>query len=289
MNLNDLSTKLLPLGVTGREAEVYIALLKNSALTATEISKITSVSLNKIYEVLQNLVKKKMCTENYLNGVKLFRCIEPKIAFQNIFSVYQEDINRKKTLYKEELEESLMSLYSQEKNGKNPLDYIEVVSDRGQATDRFLHIQANAKSEILFFSKPPYVNSQSLGGNIDEIENVCKSNVKVKSIYECGSNESREYKENLLNVIEHYESLGEESRIIDALPVKLVIVDESISIFSLIDNVAFNPQLTTMIVHHPVFALSQKTLFEVYWNKSITIDEYKREYLSLLSKVVLQN
>ncbi len=289
MNLTDLIAKLLPLGITGREAEVYIALLKNSALTATEISKITSVSLNKIYEVLQNLVKKKMCTENYLNGVKLFRCIEPKIAFQNIFSVFQEDINRKKALYRDELEECLMSLYNQEKNGKSPLDYIEVVSDRGQATDRFLTIQANAKSEILFFSKPPYVNSQSLGGNIDEIGNVCKKRVQVKSIYECGIMETREYKDNLLNIIEHYENLGEEARIIDALPVKLVIVDESISIFSLIDNVAFNPQLTTMIVHHPVFTMSQKTLFELYWDKSITIKDYKKEHYEQLNKVLAKN
>ncbi len=289
MNLNDLIAKLQPLGITGREAEVYIALLKNSALTAGEISKITSVSLNKIYEVLQNLVKKKMCTENYLNGVKLFRCIEPKIAFQNIFSVYQDDINRKKALFKEEIEQNLLSLYSQEKNAKNPLDYIEVVSDRGQASDRFLTLQANAKSEILFFSKPPYVNSKSLSGNIGELENVCKNKVIVKSIYECSPTESMDYKENLLNIIEHFERIGEEARIIEALPVKLVIIDESISIFSLIDNVTFNPQLTTMIVHHPVFSLSQKTLFEVYWNKSISIEEYKREHFNLLKNAVSQN
>ena len=117
MDLSDLISKLQPLGITGREAEVYIALLKNNALTATELSKITSVSLNKIYEVLQNLVKKKMCTENYLNGIKLFRCIEPKIAFQNIFAIYQEEISRKEKLY-EEMEESLISLYNQDKSAK---------------------------------------------------------------------------------------------------------------------------------------------------------------------------
>jgi len=99
MNLDVLISKLQPLGISGREAEVYIAMLKNSALTASEISKITSVSINKIYEVLQNLVKKKMCTENYLNGVKLFRCIEPKIAFKNIFSIYEDELERMKNMY----------------------------------------------------------------------------------------------------------------------------------------------------------------------------------------------
>ena len=288
MDLSDLISKLQPLGITGREAEVYIALLKNNALTATELSKITSVSLNKIYEVLQNLVKKKMCTENYLNGIKLFRCIEPKIAFQNIFAIYQEEISRKEKLY-EEMEESLISLYNQDKSAKNPLDYIEVVSDRGQAMDRFLNIQANAKSEILFFSKPPYINSQSLGGNINEIEDVCKSNVKVKSIYESDLNATIEEKGNLLKIVEHYESVGEESRIIEELPMKLVIIDESISIISLIDYVALNTEITTLIVHHPIFALSQKTLFNVYWNKAMSVEKYKNECFSLLGKVVSQN
>jgi len=267
-------SKLQPLGITGREAEVYIAMLKNSALTASEISKITSVSINKIYEVLQNLVKKKMCTENYLNGVKLFRCIEPKIAFKNVFSIYEEEIARKKNMYGE-LEESLMYLYRKEKNNKSPMDYIEVVSDRGWALDRILDIQANAEKEILFFSKPPYITK--LDSNIENIQSACNNNVQVKSIYEAGHEENAEYIDNLLNLVEHYQSVGEEARIIKELPMKLAIVDESISIVSLMDNVTLKSELTTMIVHHPIFALSQKTLFEVYWSKAMTIEEYRRK------------
>jgi sugar-specific transcriptional regulator TrmB len=274
MDLNELTSKFQPIGITGREAEVYIALLKNKALTASEIAKVTSVSINKIYEVLQSLVKKKMCTENYLNGVKLFRSIDPKIAFQNIFSIYEEEINMKKNLFKEELEESLLAIYNKNDNIRNPLDYIEVVTDKGQARDRFLNIESKVENEILFFSKPPFVIK--LGANLSLVKNTKKSNVKMKSIYELSSSESSEYKEDLLKIIEQFESLGEEARIIEQLPLKLVIVDENITILSLIDNVAFNPELTTLIVHHPIFALTQKTLFEVYWNNAMTVEEYKK-------------
>jgi HTH-type transcriptional regulator, sugar sensing transcriptional regulator len=275
MNLNDMISKLQPLGIAGREAEVYMAMLKNSALTASEISKITTVSINKIYEVLQSLVKKKMCTENYLNGVKLFRCIEPKIAFKNFFSIYEEEISRKKNMYGE-LEETLTDIYRMKKNSKSPLDYIEVVSDRGQAIDRFMNIQANAEKEILFFTKPPYTDK--LGANLDKIKSVCNNNVKVKSIYETCNNENGESGENFIKITELYRNMGEDVRIIRELPMKLVIFDESITIMSLVDNVTFNSELTTLIVHHPIFALSQKTLFEVYWKKAITIEEYKSKY-----------
>ena len=70
---------------------------------------------------------------------------------------------------------------------------------------------------------------------------------------------------------------------------KLVIIDESISIISLIDYVALNTEITTLIVHHPIFALSQKTLFNVYWNKAMSVEKYKNECFSLLGKVVSQN
>jgi len=275
MDLNEIITKLQPIGITGREAEVYVAMLKNGALSASEISKITTVSINKIYEVLQNLVKKKMCSENYLNGVKLFRCIEPKIAFKNVFSIYEQEITRKKNMYGE-LEENLMSLYSKEKNSKSPMDYIEVISERGRALDRYLNIQANAEKEILFFSKPPYLTT--IDSNVEKIQSACNNNVKVKSIYEPDQEENAENNNNLLNFIEQYQSVGEEAKIIKELPMKLVIVDESICIFSLQDNVTFNAELTTMIVHHPILALSQKTLFEEYWSKAMTIEEYRRKF-----------
>ena len=279
MNLDILISKLQPLGISGREAEVYIAMLKNSALTASEISKITSVSINKIYEVLQNLVKKKMCTENYLNGVKLFRCIEPKIAFKNIFSIYEDELERKKNMY-QELEENLLDLYSNKKNSTSPLDYIEVVNDKGQAADRFLNIQANAVKEILFFSKPPYT-VKKLEANLDKVKSACNQNVKVKSIYESGFGESREFKDHLIKIVELYQNAGEEVRICRELPMKLVIFDENITIMSLLDNVRFDSELTTMIVHHPIFSLSQKILFEVYWKKAMTLDKFKTEGIAL--------
>jgi hypothetical protein len=86
----------------------------------------------------------------------------------------------------------------------------------------------------------------------------------VKSIYECGVGESREFKDHLIKHVELYQNLGEEVRICRELPIKLVIFDEKITIMLLLDNIRFDSELTTMIVHHPSFSQTQKTLFEVY-------------------------
>ncbi len=71
--MNDLIEKLQKLGLSKRESEIYIALLKKKEFTAPEIGKITSVSRNKSYEILQSLVKKNLCTEKYKNGTKVFQ------------------------------------------------------------------------------------------------------------------------------------------------------------------------------------------------------------------------
>ncbi len=54
--MDDFKIGLQKIGIIGREAEVYISLLQKKVLTVAEISKISTVSLNKIHEVFQNLL-----------------------------------------------------------------------------------------------------------------------------------------------------------------------------------------------------------------------------------------
>ena len=62
----------------------------------------------------------------------------------------------------------------------DPLEYIEVLRDRGAISERFTELQANVKHEILVFTKPPYATppQDNLGG----IE-VARTHV-ARSVYE---------------------------------------------------------------------------------------------------------
>ena len=271
--MNDLIEKLQKLGLSKRESEIYIALLQKKEFTAPEIGRITSVSRNKSYEILQSLVKKNLCTEKYKNGTKVFSSIKPDIALQNIISAYEEELNEKKK-FSSVFTKELMQLHAANKGASDTLDYIEVLTDIGQVKNRWESIERNTKEELLVFTKPPY--AVSLENTVEIAKEVTKNKIMVRSIYEYSSLKTAEEIDNLFDMIDWYKNIGEEAKIIEELPMKLAISDVNTTIFVLNDMVSMKPSMTTMIVEHPSFAIALKKVFEAYWKEAFHIEEFKR-------------
>ena len=269
--LKELPSKLQELGLSKREAELYLALLTKKEFTAPELSKITSVTRTKTYEFLQNLVRKKLCSESIVNKKKVFKVVEPKIAIENLLNVYQDELISKKSLAKS-ISNELMNTFNSKKNIEDPLEYIQIITDINQVRDMWFEIQKKAKKELLGFTKKPY--AVSLEENIETESAVLSNKVTVKGIYETKGIESKEDKDNLKRMLGHYQKMGEQVRLIEELPMKLVISDERTSIFMLDDRVSLKGTLTTMVIIHPSFALALKKVFESYWAASIALDEF---------------
>ncbi len=59
MSISDKAKKaLLELGLTHYEIKVYVTLLSQGYLTASEVSKISKIPFSKVYDVLSNLQNK---------------------------------------------------------------------------------------------------------------------------------------------------------------------------------------------------------------------------------------
>ncbi len=279
--MNGLIDKLQKIGLSKRESEVYIALLTKNEFTAPEIGKITSVSRNKSYEVLQSLVKKNLCTEKYKNGTKVFIGIKPDIALRNIISVYENELKEKKELTAK-FSEELMKLHTANKQSSGSLDYIEVFTDIGQVRERWEGIERNTKQELLVFTKPPY--SVSLEETLEVAKEVKKNKISVKSIYEFTTLRSAEEAENLLKMIDVYKKMGEDARIIEELPMKLAISDLNTTVFVLEDKVSMQGGMTTMVVEHPAFAIALKKVFDSYWKEALTVDVFRKNLKKYFKK-----
>jgi sugar-specific transcriptional regulator TrmB len=279
--MNGFIEKLQKLGLSKRESEVYIALLTKKEFTAPEIGKITSVSRNKSYEVLQSLVKKNLCTEKFKNGTKIFSGIKPDIALQNIISIHENELKEKKELTAQ-FSKELMKLHAANKNSSGPLDYIEVFTDIGQVKDRWESIERNTKKELLVFTKPPY--SVSLEDTLEVAEEVKKNKIVIKSIYEYKTLQSIEEATNLLKMIDIYKKMGEEARIIEELPMKLAISDLTTTVFVLDDKISMQSGMTTMIVEHSGFATALEKVFEGYWKEALQINTFKKNLKKYFTK-----
>jgi sugar-specific transcriptional regulator TrmB len=268
--MQDLLEKLQSLNIPRREAEVYLALLQKKEFTAPEISKITSLSRTKSYEILENLSKKGLCNQSFRNGIKVFSCTDPKIVMGNILSEYDQ-----KKKIADQLEKKLTEIFVNNDQGAGTtLDYIEVISDINHIKERWLKIQRNTKNELLMFTKPPY--SAPLEANISEEKEILKNKIVDKSIYEFKSILDENELANFILTLEAYRNIGEEVRIVEELPMKLAISDETITMLALTDRISMKPSITTMVIDHPSFAIAQKKVFENYWASAFTIEEFKK-------------
>lgn len=247
---------------------MYLALLQKNEFTAPEISRITSVSRTKIYEILQNLVKKGLAGQSYKNGIKVFSSIRPDIVMKNISGEYD-----KKKFVADELQDELMELTAAQAETSDPLEYIEILTEREQIKERWLSIQNNTKEELLLFSKSPY--SFSLEENLDYEKALLKRNVDFKCIYEYGDIKTKEQKDLFVETLERYEGIGEDIRVVDNLTMKLCVSDSTTTMLALNDRVSLKPSITSMIVNHPSYAVSLRMVFFSFWSNGLTLGEFK--------------
>ena len=74
MNIID---QLNRLGLNGRQARVYLAILQLGPASAIEIAKFTGFKHPTVYDVLDVLKERRLATESMINGRKVFAPEDP--------------------------------------------------------------------------------------------------------------------------------------------------------------------------------------------------------------------
>jgi HTH-type transcriptional regulator, sugar sensing transcriptional regulator len=274
-----LIDKLQESGLTKREALVYLALLQKKEFAASEIASIVPIGRTKIYEILPSIISKGLCSEIQKNGKKIYRAVEPAVALQNLLNFFKrehEEIFHKKELLITDLKDELSGIYDTNADKTDSLDYIEVLKDLNQIKKRWIELQRNIKYEMLAFNKPPYI--VNLNQNVKHEKKVFKRKIKGQGIYEFKGYDSPGEREQFFRVLEEFTSLGEECRVIENLPMKMMVMDERITMLALNDPVSMKPSTTTMIVAHPGYALAHKEVFNSFWNKAVPVKQFKNKF-----------
>jgi len=265
MKESNLISELKGIGLTGSEANVYFHLLRKKNFTATEISKLTQVPQSKIYGILAKLVQKGLCTET-LGKVKKYSSVNPEVGFDNLCNELEK---KKKRI--SDLSKVLLPLYHSEKEKTDPLDYIKVLRDKNSIVEKYKSLEIMAKYEVLSLVKGPYaMDTNNQKSSIEQIASL-KKEVKYKTIYKFSEMEEL----NFLKAVEILASAGEEVKISYNIPFKMFIFDRKTVMFTLEDRITSKPSLTTLIVEHRDLAKGLKQVFNLYWQNSMTFEEFK--------------
>jgi len=78
----DLKSVLEEFGLSVKEAELYLIMLKNGHSTAAELSKKTSILRQTVYDVLDKMISKGIVGHSTTNNIKVFYAVEPKVLIQ---------------------------------------------------------------------------------------------------------------------------------------------------------------------------------------------------------------
>jgi sugar-specific transcriptional regulator TrmB len=254
--------RLVRLGLTTYEARAYVTLVRRDSFTAAQIARTAGLPRQRIYDVLASLVEKGLASARPGTVVK-YAALAPDLAVERLVASRRDEMSA----LERDASDVIGRLGPEFQAGRahsDPLEYIEVLRDRGAINERFAELQAAVKKEILVFTKPPYATPPQ--ENLEGIE-VARTHI-ARSIYEFDVLDDKAVAAGIRTFI----AAGEEARFVDHVPLKLVIIDEAVVMFGMEDPVAGSDDLTIMVVEHPSLAQTLKLAFNRVWERGLEFD-----------------
>ena len=284
-SINDLNG----FGLTNREAKVYLALMEKKYLSVPEIARLSNVPRTRIYDSLKSLELKGLC-QVITGKPKLYSAVAPyqlekilsKLEYNSAnlkIKEYEEKIQKEKIRLATKLEKAksfvnrISPIYQKSRENEHDINYIEVIKDSTLHT-RVCEYLANLQNELLVFSKPPFSSEEELSEQEKIQSKAMAKGVIIKGIVQAP--QDKEEIEPFIDELEAYQAKGQQIKVAERLPLKLIIFDERIVIYSLEDNLTYTTSLTASIVKHKNMAELAKIFFKMMWEKSEDFNEYSK-------------
>lgn len=263
MDNGDFVAQMTRLGLTSYEAKAYLTLIRRDSFTAAQVARQSGLPRQRIYDVLGSLVQKGLAVSRPGNVVK-YAATAPELAVDQLLTAHRDDLSRMEREARQMVND-LKPAYEAGQEKTDPLEYIEVLRDRRAINERFAELQGNVKKEILVFTKPPYATPPQ--ENVEGLEVI--QDHEARSLYEFSVFDEVA----VMRGVQRFVEAGEQARFVPELPLKLVIIDETIVMFGMEDPVAGSSDLTIVVVEHKSLAKVLKTAFDAIWASGLSFDQ----------------
>jgi sugar-specific transcriptional regulator TrmB len=278
-----LVKELILIGFKEYEAKVLTVLLKGIPMSASQIAKEAKLIRNSIYDTLQSFAEKGYCNEIETNTVNKYQIIDPKVIADKIEhelkSMSQERIDSLRATFSE-----AQDIYRSSKKEVGEPDIIELIRGFNKhRVQKYIELIRTAKTEILTMNR--------LRGLVSpELDNFTKKFIRnggiVRSIYKSSldfkvmkyGKPVNAVQEDLINVLRKFESIGEKIRVSESNIPNLVIIDREKTFVHITGkSISARNKQTDLIVNDKDYTANMLDLFEFYWGKAITINEFTKK------------
>jgi HTH-type transcriptional regulator, sugar sensing transcriptional regulator len=254
---------LSELGLSGYEAAVYLALLARGGLTPTELAARAKVPRQRIYDVLETLARKGLCTSRDTSP-RTFFAVDPTLALEGLSQQRAAALEREreKTARKaQELIGELLPVFQAGRGQNDPLAYIEVLSDPSRIATRALELARSAQVSVNSCIKRPLILSQEQNWRF--IREPLERGVLYRALYETSAVEEEELRE----WMQTFRAWGQQIRLVPELPVKMNAFDDAAALLSMQDPVGGPPSFTALAIQHRGTVAFLNMAFEHLWEQ----------------------
>lgn len=271
--MSDHLKRLVDLGLSEREAKIYLALIEHPGATGSELQRLAGIPRTKVYETLRRMVERRLCVERQAGDVKRFSPVEPRM----VMDARKQQMNAQiKEI--ERLGAELMEIYENRDKEPVTLEYVEVLNSREQINQWMNYLIENCHDELLVFSK--------LAGLVMTKEECDVSTFgtlqgikEVRSIYEYSGGIPLPWR----NCIQKWHEAGEKSKFIRHLPTRIMIFDGVRAMTQARDSEDPSAE-TSLLVTGRQLAQAFRMLFEHTWNEAIPFEEFMANYDQILAE-----
>ncbi|MFF2436398.1 TrmB family transcriptional regulator [Streptomyces sp. NPDC058107] len=243
------------LGLSTTESQVYELLVRTGRADADRIRHLLRLGAGHAAETICGLVEKGLVTATDDQPAQLIPS-PPDIAGEVLFLARMTELTKARGVL-DRLADEYRSAPRPDISG----DMAEVVPGEEVAL-RYQQIQARARREVVRFDAPPYVVPEAV--NEVEIEQLA-AGVRFRTVYDRLGLEADGSREEVLQ----YAEAGEQGRVLNHVPVKMVIVDGSTALLAMRSG----ESSAQRVVHiHPGPLLEALVaLFELVWESALPL------------------
>jgi len=256
-----LLSGLMNLGMNERNAKVYLALLTKKDVSVPMLHKLTGIKQNKLYEVINNLIRAGYCSEKKNGKKRFFNATNPETTIGRELSKIEENLN---SGY--ELKDSLVNLFNNIENIKEPFEYIEIVHGNNNIHNLYLEIMSSSKLELFSFCRPPFVGTTIKKQNeqFEIYSSFLKKGGVGRTIYEV----NKDSPPIVFRILKDKTTGDGEFRIAPKLPLKMNIFDKKTLMIADKSVLAGENELSMTIIKEKTTVEGYYTLMEFLWEQS---------------------
>ncbi len=273
MNKDILIERLKSLGFKEYESKVLIVLLSGNPMSASEIAKEAKIIRNSIYDILKSFVDKGYCNEIETNTILNYQIIDPAVILDKITTEYKKNFKNRLENLTDTFSE-LSQIYKKESEKvEGPDKNIQLIRGFNKhRIEKYMELVNNSRKEILGMYSPRRVVVEELSRDAQEF---IKNGGVIRSIYQLS--DDNDLNAELLKACELFEKGGEQVKLADfKLPNISVFDSENVFINLSADKNVPKHKQADLIIKNTDYASHMKDLFQAYWDRAKTIEEYKK-------------